>query len=134
MLKRICDRCGAEVLQPSTGFELHNDLDEIVDLCEKCDKELNKWMDNPETTVVTPLEEDTMYSSFIPDIHVNDIRKINNTGRITTESSLPKYFTVSREEYEALQKDRQTVRKIIDIIYRDDIDNYEKTDRIIDVL
>ena len=133
MLKRICDRCGAEVLRPSTGFELHNDLDEVVDLCEKCDKELNKWMDNPETTVVTPLEEDAMFAS-IPDIHVNDIRKINNVGRITTESSLPKYFTVSREEYEALQKDRQTVRKIIDIIYRDDIDNYEKTDRIMGVL
>ena len=133
MLKRICDRCGAEVLRPSTGFELHNDLDEVVDLCEKCDKELNKWIDDPETTVVTPLEEDAMFAS-IPDIHVNDIRKINNVGRITTESSLPKYFTVSREEYEALQKDRQTVRKIIDIIYRDDIDNYEKTDRIIDVL
>ena len=134
MLKRICDRCGAEVLRPPTGFELHNDLDEVVDLCEKCDKELNKWMDDPETTVVTPLEEDAMYSSIIPDIHVNDIRKINNTGRITTESLLPKYFTVSKEEYEALQKDRQTVRKIIDIVYRDDIDNYEKTDRIIDVL
>ena len=133
MLKRICDRCSAEVLRPSTDYELHNGLDEVVDLCEKCDKELNKWMDDPETTVVTPLEEDAMYAS-IPDVHVNDIRKINNVGRITTESSLPKYFTVSREEYEALQKDRQTVRKIIDIIYRDDIDNYEKTDRIIDVL
>ena len=133
MLKRICDRCGAEVLRLSTDYELHNGLDEVVDLCEKCDKELNKWMDDPETTVVTPLEEDAMFAS-IPDMHVNDIRKINNVGRITTESSLPKYFTVSREEYEALQKDRQTVRKIIDIIYRDDIDNYEKTDRIIDVL
>ena len=133
MLKRICDRCGAEALEHPTGFVPHNDLEEAADLCEKCDKELNKWMNDPETKVVDPLEEDAMFAS-IPDIHVNDIRKINNVGRITTESSLPKYFTVSREEYEALQKDRQTVRKIIDIIYRDDIDNYEKTDRIIDVL
>lgn len=133
MLKRICDRCGAEVLQPSTGFELHTDLDEIVDLCEKCDKELNKWMDDPKTRVVTSLEEDAMFAS-IPDIHVNDIRKINNTGRITTESSLPKYFTVSREEYEALQKDRETVRKIIDIVYRDDIDHYDKVERILGIL
>ena len=133
MLKRICDRCGAEVLQPSTGFELHSDLDEVVDLCAKCDKELNKWMDDPETTVVTPLEEDAMFAS-IPDIHVNDIRKINNVGRITTDSSLPKYFTVSREEYEALQKDRQTVRKIIDIVYCDDIDHYDKVERILGIL
>ena len=133
MLKRICDRCGAEVLQPSTGFELHSDLDEVVDLCAKCDKELNKWMDDPETTVVTPLEEDAMFAS-IPDIHVNDIRKINNVGRITTESSLPKYFTVSREEYEALQSDRQKLRKIIDIVYCDDMDYYDKVERILCIL
>lgn len=128
MLKRICDRCGAEVLQPSTGFELHSDLDEVVDLCEKCDKELNKWMNDPETKVVDPLEEDAMFAS------IPNVSGIKYKGRITTDSSLPKYFTVSREEYEALQKDRQKVRKIIDIIYRDDIDNYEKTDRIIGVL
>ena len=133
MLKRICDRCGAEVLQPSTGFELHSDLDETIDLCEKCDKELNKWMDDPETRVVTPLEEDAMFAS-IPYTCKNDTSGIKYLGRTTADSSLPKYFTVSREEYEALQKDRQTVRKIIDIVYRDDIDNYEKTDRIIDVL
>lgn len=133
MLKRICDRCGAEVLQPSTGFELHTDLDEIVDLCEKCDKELNKWMDNPETTVVTPLEEDAKFAS-IPNTCKNDTSGIKYMGKITTDSSLPKYFTVSREEYEALLKDKQIVRKIIEIIYRDDIDNYEKTDMIIGVL
>ncbi len=130
MLKRICDRCGAEVLQPSTGFELHTDLDEVVDLCEKCDKELNKWMDNPETRVVTPLEEDTI----IPDTCVHDTSGIKYLGRTTADSSLPKYFTVSREEYEALQKDRQTVRKIIDIIYRDDIDHYDKVERILSIL
>lgn len=130
MLKRICDRCGAEVLQPSTGFELHTDLDEIVDLCEKCDKELNKWMDNPETTVVTPLEEDTIISD--PCIH--DTSKLKYMNKAINDSSLPAYFTVSREEYEALLKDRQIVRKIIEIIYRDDIDNYEKTDMIIGVL
>jgi len=130
MLKRICDRCGAEVLEPSTGFVVYSDLDEAVDLCDKCDKELNKWMDDPKTRVVDSPEED----AIIPDIHVNDIRKISNMGKTTTGSSLPKYFTVSREEYEALQNDKQTVRKIIDIIYRDDIDNYEKTDMIIGVL
>ena len=128
MLKRICDRCGAEVLEPSTGFVVYSDLDEAVDLCDKCDKELNKWMDNSETKVVDPLEEDAMYAS------IPNVSGIKYKGKITTDSSLPKYFTVSREEYEALQKDRQTVRKIIDIVYRDDIDNYEKTDRIIDVL
>lgn len=133
MLKRICDRCGAEVLRPSTGFELHNDLDEVIDLCEKCDKELNKWMDDPETKVVDPLEEDAKFAS-IPNTCKNDTSGIKYMGKITVDSSLPKYFTVSREEYEALQKDRQTVRKIIDIVYRDDIDNYEKTDRIIDIL
>lgn len=130
MLKRICDRCGAEVLEPSTGFELHSDLDEVVDLCKKCDKELNKWMDDPETTVVTPLEEDAMYSS-IPDTCINDTSKL----KYMDKAILPKYFTVSRDEYESLQKDRQIVRKIIEIVvYRDDINNYEKTDRIIDVL
>ena len=128
MLKRICDRCGAEVLEPSAGFVLYSDLDEAVDLCEKCDKELNKWMDDSETKVVDPLEEDAMYAS------IPNVSGIKYMGKIATDSSLPKYFTVSREEYEALQKDRQTVRKIIDIVYCDDIDNYEKTDRIIDVL
>lgn len=129
MLKRICDRCGAEVLEPSTGFELHNDLDEVVDLCKKCDKELNKWMDDPETRVVDPLEEDAMFAS-IPDTCINDTSKL----KYMDKAILPKYFTVSRDEYEALQKDRQIVRKIIEIVYRDDIDNYEKTDRIIGVL
>lgn len=133
MLKRICDRCGAEVLQPSTGFELHSDLDEVVDLCTKCDKELNKWMDDPETKVVDPLEEDAMFAS-IPDLHVNDTSGPKYLGRTTADSSLPKYFTISREEYEALQSDKQKIRKIVDIIYRDDIDNYEKTDRIVGVL
>ena len=134
MLKRICDRCGAEVLEPSTGFELHNDLDEVVDLCKKCDKELNKWMDDSETKVVDPLEEDAMFAS-IPDICVNDISKINYRDKaIKDYSSLPKYFTVSREEYEALQTDRETVRKIIDIVYCDDIDNYNKVKRILGVL
>ena len=47
---------------------------------------------------------------------------------------MPKYFTVSREEYEALQKDRQTVRKIIDIVYCDDIDHYDKVERILGIL
>lgn len=130
MLKRICDRCGAEVLQPSTGFELHSDLDEVVDLCAKCDKELNKWMDDPETTVVTPLEED----AIIPDMCIHDTSKLKYMNKAINDSSLPAYFTVSREEYEALLKDRQIVRKIIEIIYRDDIDNYEKTDMIIGVL
>lgn len=128
MLKRICDRCGAEALEHPTGFVPHSDLEEAADLCEKCDKELNKWMNDPETKVVDPLEEDAMFAS------IPNVSGIKYKGRITTDSSLPKYFTVSREEYEALQKDRQTVRKIIDIVYRDDIDNYEKTDMIIGVL
>ena len=133
MLKRICDRCGAEALERPTGFVPHNDLEEAADLCEKCDKELNKWMNDPKTKVVDPLEEDAMFAS-IPDLHVNDTSGIKYLGRTTADSSLPKYFTISREEYEALQSDRQKIRKIVDIIYRDDIDNYEKTDRIIGVL
>ena len=134
MLKRICDRCGAEALEHLTGFVPHNGQDTIVDLCEKCDKELNKWMDDSETTVITPLEEDAMYDLIIPDIHENDIRKINRVGKTTIESSLPKYFIISREEYEALQKDRQIVQKIIDIVYCDDIDYYDKVERILGIL
>jgi len=130
MLKRICDRCGAEALEHPTGFVPHSDLDEVVDLCEKCDKELNKWMDNPETRIVTPLEED----AIIPDTCVHDTSKLKYMNKAINDSSLPKYFTVSREEYEALQNDRQTVRKIIDIIYRDDIDHYDKVERILSIL
>lgn len=130
MLKRICDRCGAEALEHPTGFVPHSDLDEAADLCEKCDKELNKWMDNPETRVVTPLEED----AIIPDTCVHDTSKLKYMNKTINDSSLPAYFTVSREEYEALLKDRQIVRKIIEIIYRDDIDHYDKVERILSIL
>ena len=133
MLKRICDRCGAEALEHPTGFIPHSDLDEAADLCEKCDKELNKWMNDPETKVVDPLEEDAMFAS-IPDLHVNDTSGIKYLGRTTADSYLPKYFTVSREQYEDLQKDRQKLRKIIDIVYCDDMDYYDKVERILCIL
>lgn len=133
MLKRICDRCGAEALEHPTGFVPHSGQDTVADLCEKCEKELNKWMNNSKMKVVDPMEEDAIFAS-IPDLIVNDISKINNVSKITTESFLSKYLIVSREECEALLKDRQTVQKIIDIAYCDDIDNYDKMERILSIL
>jgi len=133
MLKRICDRCGAEALEHPTGFVPHSGQDTVADLCEKCEKELNKWMNNSKMKVVDPMEEDAIFAS-IPDLIVNDISKINNVSKITTESFLSEYLIVSREECEALLKNRQTVQKIMDIAYCDDIDNYDKMERILSIL
>lgn len=95
MLKRICDRCGAEALEHPTGFVPHcsnRKQDRVVDLCEKCDKELNKWGNNPETRVI------------------------------------------DQTEYESLHSDSMLLHKIIDITYCDDIDYYDKMERILNIL
>ncbi len=95
MLKRICDRCGTEALEHSTGFVLHCNYTKpsiVVDLCEKCDKELNEWGYNPETRVI------------------------------------------DSTEYESLYSDSMLLHKIRDIAYYDDMDHYDKMERILNII
>ena len=92
MLKRICDRCGAEALEHPSYFVPHRGQDRVVDLCEKCDKELNEWGNNPETRVI------------------------------------------DSTEYESLHSDSMLLHKIRDIAYCDDVDNYDKMERILNIL
>jgi len=95
MLKRICDRCGADALEYPSGFVPHcsnTKQSKVVDLCEKCDKELNEWGNNPETMVIDSME------------------------------------------YESLHSDSMLLHKIRDIAYCDDIDNYDKMERILSIL
>ena len=128
MLKRICDRCGAEALERPTGFILHN-KDRMVDLCEKCDKELNLWANNKYTYVVDPSNKNELKFAETPVINYswNDKKKVGI-------DLLPEYFTISKKEYARLWEKEQTLRRIIDIIYCDDMDYYDKVERILCVL
>lgn len=57
MTKRICDRCGKDIERAvGASFTFHLDLKECsltgtkgIELCDSCEKELYKWLENEET-------------------------------------------------------------------------------------